>query len=201
MPEVAIRRTPHTASEAAERLASGWAGRFGAAVTPDVLALLLALWDLETAAGAQQFNNNYGNVVATRTTTQPFYFADDSGNLRKFIAYPTSQEGATDLIATVTRDSRKEWRQGLLSGDPEEFVRALNGQRGGRFKYFEAPFERYLSTFLERWRKYEPPKAEPPSRGQTPNPSPTVPRRLSPLLLGGIATFLLWRVMRRGPRS
>jgi hypothetical protein len=160
-----------------------------------VLALLLALWDLETAAGASMFHWNFGNVIATRPDSQLFYVADDSGNTRKFRAYNDANDGARGLVQQLTSSTRPEWHTGLLTGDPNAFVRALSGADGGP-AYFEADPERYRRTFLERWRKYSP-KAEPPNRG------PTTTRKPIPLLAPlGVVTlaYLLWRWGRTGRR-
>jgi hypothetical protein len=203
MPQVPIERTPVSADEARVSISDAWRARFGAAVEPDVLALLLALWDLETGTGQSQFNWNFGNLVEVRPDSRPFYIADDSGNTRKFKAFEDIDDGAEGFVAQVTSTTRPEWHQGLLTGDPEEFVRALKGRNGGP-EYFEAPLDRYLQTFLGRWRRYEVPKALPPSRGQPEpaQPPPTRTRTGLPLALLGFGSlaFLWWRLGRTGRR-
>jgi hypothetical protein len=164
VPEVQRRSTPLTADRAAAILREAWprvsfVQRTGVALGDQTLALLLALWDLETAAGRAQANNNWGNIIATRPNEQEFYFADDSGNLRKFRSYADALAGAVGFVGQLLSDTRSHWRDGLLrpDGDPAEFVRALKGGPDGtREQYFEAPLDRYLRTFLERWQKYTP---------------------------------------------
>ena len=203
MPQVPIELTPVTPAEARSVLADAWRARFGEPVAPDVLALLLALWDLETATGESQFNWNFGNIITTHPDTTPFYIADDSGNLRNFRAFEDIDDGAEGFVSQLTRPSRQQWWDGLLTGDPEAFVRALNGQNGGP-SYFEADFDRYLNTFLIRWRRYEVPKALPPSRGQpVPTTPPTTTKKPGPLLAVlavGSLGFLLFRWARKARR-
>lgn len=146
--------TPLDATEATTELEGAWFRRFGEPVRPDVLALLLALWDLETDAGRAQSNFNFGNIIAT-SEDQRHYVGDDSGNTRRFRAYLTPSAGADSFVAQLTSDTREEWRAGLDSGDPTEFARALGGLNGGH-AYYEAPVERYTRTLVGRWQRYAP---------------------------------------------
>jgi len=151
VPRVRTRVTPDEASAAISR---AWQERFGSPIAPDVLALLLGLWDLETATGGSQFNFNFGNIITT-TDSVPWFAMLDSGNPRKFRSFATIDDGAANFVNQLTRDTRPQWRDGLLRGEPVEFVRGLKGLNGGP-EYFEAPFDRYLSGYLTRWRRYRP---------------------------------------------
>lgn len=147
-------RTPVSVGQAQDMFAAAWQQRFGEPITAKVLALLMALSDLETATFKSVFNHNFGNQIATRDS-QDFYGALDSGNPRRFRAYPDAFAGARSFVAQVTSDTRPHWKAGLLTGDPVEFARALKGLNGGP-AYYEAPLERYTNTLVERWRSYTP---------------------------------------------
>lgn len=146
--EVPMVRTPIDAQQAEQLLKDAWAELRSEPITEGVLRLLLALWDLETDAGRAQFNHNFGNMI--QVTDGPFYRALDSGNPRRFVAFPSVQAGARGFVRQLTRDSRAHWREGLLSEDPMEFARQLKKPPA----YYEAPLERYSQTLLRRWRRY-----------------------------------------------
>lgn len=146
--EVPKTRTPLTPQQAEALFRQVWTQSTTETLTEGALRLLLALWDLETAAGQSQFNNNFGNIIQTQDG--PFYLADDTGNLRRFISYPSAEHGASGLIRQLTRDSRAHWREGLLSGDPSFFAQKLKEVPS----YYEAPLDRYRKVLVERWRKY-----------------------------------------------
>lgn len=197
MPLVPTVRTPTTPERAAALIQDAWeklSARHPVVPPPngERLALLLALWDLETGTGAQHRNFNFGNQVSTRPEEEEFYQAHDGPNLRRFRSYDSAEEGAASFVRQLNSDTRPQWREGLRTGNPTEFVRALKGLNGGGFEYFEAPFDRYLETFLGRWERYDP-KGSPPRRGSSTTP-PTVQRgrsRVSPLLtLTALGAFL-----------
>lgn len=198
MAEFPIRTTALDAATASDILQDTWRALFGAAVRPDVLALLLGLWDLETGTGRSMHNNNWGNIVRT-SESQDFFVGNDSGNVRKFRHFETPQDGARNFIQQLTRDSRAQWREGLLTGDPAAFVNALAGKNGGP-KYFEANPDRYLRTFLGRWQRYSRPSSPgaPPSSGGT---APGAPGRASGalvavLVIGALAAVFVARKSR-----
>jgi len=206
MPQVPIQRTPVTPEQAQALFRSAWHDRFATTIDPAVEALLLALWDLETATGQKEFNWNFGNIVTINPDETPFWLAE--GDAHHYHAYDGPEQGAAAFVAQLTRESRQHWWDGLLTGDPEEFVRALNGQNGPP-AYFEAPFQTYLRGFLSRWRKYAIPKAAPPQRGQpipAQPPAPTTttttpPSGLPLVVLGsGLLAFLFWRWARTARR-
>lgn len=197
MPEVPKVRTQSNASQVAEHFRRAWASRFGEAVEPRVMALLLALSDLETATWRSMFNWNHGNQVATRPESQAFYRALDSGNPRTFRAYPSQDDGALSFVSQVTSDTRPQWHAGLLTGDPTEFARALKGLNGGP-AYYEAPLDRYTRTLVERWRRYDvdggtlPPDEEPTlPDGQVPKARPRLGPGIWLLSLGAISLFVV----------
>lgn len=144
--------TPIDATTAARELTHAWRTNDLGLIGRDVLALLLALWDLETGAGTSQRNNNFGNIIAVNEELH-HYVGTDNGNTRRFRSYPSVSQGALAFVQQLTSNTRLEWRSGLMSGDPLQFVNALGGLNGGS-KYFEAPVDRYKQTFLERWQKY-----------------------------------------------
>lgn len=188
MAEVPLVITRLEPQEASAILQEAWQRLFSAAVRPDVLALLLGLWDLETGTGASMKNHNWGNIVST-SETQEFFRGLDSGNQRKFRSYPTAEAGAENFIRQVTRESRAQWRDGLMTGDPTLFVNALAGKNGGP-KYFEANPDRYLRTFLGRWQRYASPSsppAPPSSGGSSPGAPVSGSGGLLALVLVGIA--------------
>lgn len=178
MPEVSPVRTPYTAAQLQAALSDAWSSRFGETVRADVLALLMALVDLETNFKSS-YHHNLGNIVLPAqylpTTEQGwFVLSGDEGAAagagdaeHHYKVYASHAAGALALVTQLTRATRQEWWDGLLSGKPERFVKALNGQFGGP-SYFEANFKRYLKAFRGRWRKYgdlKGPKASPLRRG------------------------------------
>lgn len=122
----------------------------------DVLALLMALSDLETRSWEATRNWNLGNIIVLPEYADqvPWYAGIDNGNDRRFRSYDSLNDGAEALLSQLTRDSRPQWRKGLLTGSPRQFVLALAGKRGGP-AYFEADPERYLKGFLARYKKWE----------------------------------------------
>lgn len=158
MPEVARTSTSLTPSEAVELIAQSFFDLTGAWPGSRVLALLAALSDLETGTWRSMGAWNFGNIIATEPNKQRWFVANDSGNLRKFRAYDSAADGAQGFVRQLLRDSRKGWREGLLTGNPTEFVDALAGDRDG-IRYFEAARDRYLGTFLARHERYARPVA------------------------------------------
>jgi hypothetical protein len=157
MSEVTAHRTPVGMGDVHQALLTAWRSLRGETLPVRVAALLLALVDLETATGASVKNYNLGNIVAT-DETKPYFVGLDSGNTRRFRAYGSLADGARSLISQLTSDTRKEWRNGLLSGNPHRFVESLGGVYGGPL-YFEAPLETYRKAFMGRWERYAPNEA------------------------------------------
>lgn len=206
MPQIAPVRTPYSIDDAKVWLADAWMRRFGEPVRDDVLRLMLALIDVETGDGVpgnrvmpNSFHHNMGNLVISSEfipTTQRDYFVlkgdegPGTGSKAKehfYKAFTSFEQSADEQVAQLTRDTRPHWRDGLLTGNPEQFIRALNGQNGPP-AYFEAGFDRYLKTFMTRWNKYplgtpgepgEPPAdpdPDPDPNPDAPFPFPPVPR-------------------------
>lgn len=170
MPEVARLKTPATVQEAVQYLTDAFREVLGAWPGSEVAALLLALSDFETGTWKSMSHWNWGNIVAHAPTEQDYYTDGDSPGANKKRVYATPQEGARALVVQLTRDSRPQWKEGLLTGDPERFVRALKGEFGGP-EYFGASFERYFPGFLQRWNRYAPTDAT----GLTPGAIPLYP--------------------------
>jgi len=180
VPEVEKVRTRESAADTESRFANAWSSRFGESIRPEVLRLLMALWDLETAGGQSMFNFNHGNVISTRHDTEPFYFAKDRSGDVEFRAYSNAEAGALGLVQQVTSTTRPMWHRGLLTGDPVAFSQHLKGQHGGP-QYYEQDFDIYTATLVRRWEKYphlvgggqtEPPDAAKPDGGVAPRPLP-----------------------------
>ena len=179
MSQVARIATPLDAEQVSDALAEVLTGELARS---DVLALLLALSDLETATWQRVSNYNLGNIIVPEPyqAEQAWYAGTDSGNTRRFRSYPSLHEGALGLVNQVTRDSRPEWRAGLATGNPEAFVRALSGANGGP-AYFEANPGTYLTGFRARWKRYAPA-----------DPTGVTPPKQAPARLPGWALAVLW---------
>lgn len=155
MPQVQRVRTPFSMAVLADVIRQEWPRTFpGVRLDGRILALVLALVDLEVAGGESSYNWNLGNMVQTKDD-RPWFSASDRGNQRKFVAFGSLAEGARALVKQLMSTTRPQWRDGLLSGDPTTFVHALGGQFGGP-RYFEADVGRYLDAFMGRWEKYRP---------------------------------------------
>lgn len=152
MPLVDAKRTRSDAQSIANALAIAWASRFGAQLPGAVAALLLALSDFETATWQSMFNFNPGNMIPS-SESQPFFRLRVQNAANEFRAFPDLESGIAEYVAQLTRDTRPEWHAGLLSGDPEQFVRSLGGEFGGP-RYFEAPLNVYRKGFLSRYERY-----------------------------------------------
>jgi hypothetical protein len=142
--------TPVTAEHAADLLGEAFYLEVGVHPGARLLALLLAMSDLETAGWARLRNWNFGNIIATDPEAQDWYAANDSGNARKFRAYDSAEDGARAFVNQLMRDSRAVWREGLLSGDPVTFARALKGPPA----YYEAPLQAYTEGLQSRWEAH-----------------------------------------------
>lgn len=158
MSEVEAVATPLDAQQAENLLADAFHELTGAWPGSRILALLLGLSDLETATWKSMRNFNFGNVIAI-SENQPFYIGEDSGNTRRFRVYDSAPAGALGFVNQLLRDSRKGWRSGLLSGEPETFIGALAGDVDG-VRYFEADRGPYLAEFKVRHAAYALPSAE-----------------------------------------
>lgn len=174
MAEVTAIRTPTSPLEAESALKRAWRSMYGETVSEDVLALLLAIWDLETGTGESQYHWNMGNIV---TSSDTYFMLRSAGN-HHYRIYDSLDDGARGLIRQLRSPNRPQWEDGLLSGDPVFFIESLKGVHGGGFEYFEAPLERYLTTFMGRYARYAPnPKVE----------SPAPPSDLSPWQQSGFS--------------
>ena len=193
---VEAKRTPEDVSAVRAALEAAWEGRFGERIHPDVLALLLTLADLETGdkAGRERgvrlpnvFHHNLGNITiasANLPTAQGDWYvlSGDEGpgtgsNAKEhfYRVFPNLDAGALGLVQQLTRESRQHWWDGLLTGDPEAFVRALGGENGPP-RYFEASTEGYLRAFNALHRLYAPDfPTEPDNDRPEPEPDPLEP--------------------------
>lgn len=196
MSEVTAVRTPVSMADVHQALLLAWSSARGEQLSPRVAALLLALVDLETAGGQAVKNYNLGNIVSTNEA-QPWFVGLDSGNTRRFRAYGSLADGAGSLVKQLLSDTRKEWRNGLLSGNPHRFVESLGGVYGGP-KYFEANLERYRDAFLARWQRYAPnePITTRPGRRREPGSAGVTGLVLTALMLAGVGVAAVMRWVR-----
>lgn len=136
MSELADRKTPLTADEAAKAIAAGYRAVVGSTPSQKILALLIGQWALETGNGQSIHNFNFGNVKfsSSRDTDWQFFrcwelvggekvYYDPPSNVCKFAAYRTPEDGARAFIETLKR--RPHWWAGLQTGTPEGFVKGL----------------------------------------------------------------------------
>ena len=195
MPESPKTSTPTNAVAVSEAFRSAWGSIFGESIPPQILKLLLAHSDLETASFKSVNNYNLGKIIVpdSYASSQSYYWGTDWGPTtgkrnQKFRAYSSLEDGAAGMIRQLTGDTRKEWREGLMSGDPRSFVEHLNGQHGGP-AYFEADFDRYLSGFLSRYRKYSEPMQSIPEAQSAPTQW-AEPRKSSGWSLSTISLFI-----------
>lgn len=158
--ELPAKRTAHSAEDVELALITQWYGRYGEEVDPRVLRLLIALWDLETGTGRSSYHWNLGNVVVGQSKRDWFRLknrATGEFTPHHYRVYRDLDDGAQDLIRTVRSPTRPQWEAGLLSGEPDMFVRGLKGVLPGWPKgpeYFEADLERYRLAFRSRWNRY-----------------------------------------------
>jgi hypothetical protein len=154
LPEVTRRNTPVSMAAVSDAIRAEWPRAFPSVpLTGRTLALLLALCDLETATGRKVYNYNLGNIVST-SEEQQWFGGYDSGNARRFRAWPSLFEGARAFAKQLMSTTRPEWRKALLGGDPVVFAQALGGVFGGH-RYYEASVASYTNTFLQRWQAYK----------------------------------------------
>lgn len=188
MAQVAAQKTPATANQMRESFTRGWPfERY--ALTPEIVSLLLALSDFETGTWAHMYNWNPGNIVPGGQYEGPWHVLKDAvGNSLRFRSYSDRDAGARALVEQLLADSRPEWREGLLTGDPSQFVAALGGLTGGR-KYYEADPSTYRERYLGRWAKYRP-NSQVTQAGISPSAS-------SPLLLIGGLVIAVMAIRRR----
>lgn len=183
MPQITAQKTHATADQMRESFTRGWPfERYE--LTPEIVSLLLALSDFETGAWGSMYNWNPGNIVPGDKYDGPWHVLKDSaGNALRFRSYSDRDAGARALVDQLLSDSRPEWRAGLLTGDPSQFVAALGGLTGGR-KYYEADPNVYLERYMGRWQKYRP--------NSQVTQSAISPAAASPLLLlGGLAIAVM----------
>lgn len=152
-PEVERVHTPGTVDEIRAAFRAAFHARYQWWPGIELEALFLALWQLETGKGARTYNFNMGQVNAV--ADQPWYYQIDGGTPMQKRSYSSREDGVAQLLEQLMRDSRVKWREGFLTGDPVQFVRALKFGHSP-LEYFEAPYERYLATFCAIWRQYRP---------------------------------------------
>jgi hypothetical protein len=136
--------TPISPAEAKALLAQAFVQLTGALPHPQVLALLAAQAHFETAGFTKLMNYNFGGVKAstswsgdkTTFSCSEGYGADKhtypAGDMHCiFKSYGSAAEGAKSYVSTIV--SRPDWKLGLLTGDPDEYVRALVGNPSRKY--------------------------------------------------------------------
>jgi hypothetical protein len=154
--------TPLGPAEAAKAIAAGYRSVVGTLPSPQVLALLLGQWALETGNGKYIHNYNFGNVKFSSAAPAKQYFRcseivggvevwyDPPAPECAFAAYQTAADGAKAYVETLKR--RAHWWQGLQTGDVVKFNTALSTAP----KYYTANPTTYLSALNNRVATYLP---------------------------------------------
>jgi len=190
VPELDARRTVSDETAVRRAFERAWQTRFGEPVDPHVLRLLLAHSDLETGAWKSMFHHNLGNIVVT-SESSPYFRLKENGvkTAHRYRIYDDLDDGADGMIRQLTSNTRPQWHEGLLTGNPFFFVDSLAGKHGGP-AYFEANVERYLNGFLNRWDRY-------PVEG-----SAVTTKRSANVTIGAIAALsLLWWAVSKLPTN
>lgn len=145
--ELPLTRTRLSVAEAREHIRAALQDQ-GIDPTANQLALAMAQSALETGQWKQMWHWNFGNLVRS-SYPGDYYVANDSGNIREFRAYPDVASGAADYAKQLVV-RRPEWREGLLTGDPRQFAKALKTPPA----YYEASEERYANSLFPLWRQF-----------------------------------------------
>jgi hypothetical protein len=137
------RLTYVSPDDLARALASAYRKVVGSAPNAKILGLLISQVALETGHGKMVHNFNLGNemAVASDPFFQQYSIGDDPTAPRaKYAAFLSLEDGAEHYVRTLLR--RPHWKEGLMSGNVETFVRALSTPPA----YFTADPARYLKT-------------------------------------------------------
>ncbi len=129
--------------DATRALARAYRKVTGKSPSVAILSLLVGQSALESGHWKMAHNYNLGNemYVSSDTYFQQYSIGDDPAAPRaKYAAFLTLDDGAEHYVRTLLR--RPHWKEGLLSGNAETFVRALSTPP----VYFTANPTRYLNT-------------------------------------------------------
>jgi len=164
---VLAKTTPVTASEVRQAMSEAFEGLLGFAPNEAQLTLMVAQSAFETGHWKHIRNYNVGNLKRGSQwggdhTTFPcseilsgklqHFDAGDKHCL--FRAYPTLRDGVLDYLSLIVRNQR--WKDGLLSGNVHEFVRALSQRPGAYFTDDPAHYESVVRQLVERYRPAAP---------------------------------------------
>lgn len=95
-----------------------WVGQVDDDRARQIALSMLTHWSIETAAGANEWNWNVGNIVATGS--QPYFTAKDiSGNVMAFRAFDSLTDGASAYIKLLS-SSRYAAAAKMLADNPDD---------------------------------------------------------------------------------
>lgn len=154
--------TPLTADEVRASVRKAFTAINSIAPNTNQVALMVAQSALETGHWRKCYNYNIGNIRAGKSwggnrTSFPSsevvdgvnrQYAEGVGN--EFRAYATLDAAVIDYVSELFANA--DWKRGLLSGRPDEFVKMLTKNPGQR--YFTAAPEVYLATLRQVFVKY-----------------------------------------------
>lgn len=154
--------TPLTADEVRASVRKAFMAINSLAPNTNQVALMVAQSALETGHWRKCYNYNIGNIRAGKTwsgnrTSFPSSEVIDGVNRQmsegpgnEFRAYATLDAAVIDYVSELF--ANPDWKRGLLSGRPDEFVRMLT--KDPNRKYFTASPEVYLDTLRQVFVKY-----------------------------------------------
>lgn len=137
---------------AAKQLSDAYFRVTGKRASVAIMKLLVAQSALESGNWQISHNWNFGNEKATSSDefSQVYSIRDDPTDPgAKYAAFLTPEAGAEHYVRTLTR--RDHWREGLESGKPLTFIKALSTPP----VYFTADPQRYLVTMTKLIDQYE----------------------------------------------
>jgi hypothetical protein len=158
--QVEATKTPATAQQVADALWSVWPSELGGRPSLPEICVLLAQWDLETAAGQSMICWNVGNVKQPTDDNDWCMFSTveyvngkpvtihppDPGC--RFRAFASLDDGVQQYLHSMWSRWTDAWPS-VVEGDPEGFAYGLK-QQG----YYTAPVAAYAAGVKSRFDKY-----------------------------------------------
>jgi hypothetical protein len=146
---VSKQLTPSNEAAVTVALIKAWEDARNESPSLDILALLLAQSALETGHWKSMYNWNLYNGIAV-SSAQLHYNGLDSGNSRQFRAFESLGEGADRYVQQMLSPTRPNWRDGLLTGDPEKFNVGLSTPP----RFYEADPKKYGEALTKLWVQF-----------------------------------------------
>jgi len=152
---VKAQRTTMTAAAMLQLVIRVYRVEFGAQLTREQAAVLVAQWGVETAWGRATFNWNVGNVKAGKSYTGPYValltweYHRREGRLVKerwiapFRAYSTADAGVSEWMRVLFSSRHGRSRAYMLARDPAGFGRSLANRADGGTGYATARADKY----------------------------------------------------------